>query len=63
MQAEYQAIAGPGRRHSKGQLVCVYLLKRHCLCINSIENLEPIRSRFPAHLSENLQNSVWNSGR
>lgn len=38
MQAKYQAIPGPGRCHSKGQLVRAYLLERHGVCVDSIEH-------------------------
>ena len=61
MKTEDQSIAGPGCCHSKRQSVRRYLLKRHCLCVSSIENHTRILSHFAARLGENLQNSVRNS--
>jgi len=76
MEAEYQSTAGPGRCYSKGELVRGYLLKRHGLCIDSIETIRVssetrceksalhrrVSASFPCAPGENVQNSVWNFG-
>lgn len=74
MEAEHQSIAGAGCRHSKGELVRGYLLKRHGLCVDSIETIRVssesrceksalhrrVSASFPCAPGGNVQNSVWN---